>query len=247
MITSLLIIAWGTLLAISIGWVTSAVVRTTVNGPSDLPQQVIARTFPGLLDLGIAISAGLAAGYIAPRRSVTSALPGVGIAVALVPPLAAVGITAHVGLGDQSRNALLLYVTNLAAIIFAASLMLLAAGFRPDPELGRRVLRRRIAITFVAVIAVAIPLTLHTQKTVRDTTLRRAVTQAVDEWDNTVRIIELEAKSSGELANVVLLAAGPNTPQPAWELAELIQLRFDGPVDLRLLYERDQLFEVSAR
>jgi hypothetical protein len=30
-------------------------------------------------------------------------------------------------------------------------------------------------------------------------------------------------------------------------LAEEIRRRFDGPVDLRLLYQRDELFTVSAR
>ena len=95
-------------------------------------REVRARTFPGLLDLGIAVTAGAAAGYITPRRATTGALPGVGIAVALVPPLATVGITYELGADDAARNALLLFVTNLAAIVFAASVMLLLAGF-PTP------------------------------------------------------------------------------------------------------------------
>jgi uncharacterized membrane protein len=86
-----------------------------------LPAEVLARTYPGLLDLAIAIAAGAAAGYISPRRSVISALPGVGIAVALVPPLVTVGITAQLGFGSESGNALLLSATNLAAIVFAAA------------------------------------------------------------------------------------------------------------------------------
>ena len=86
------VIAFGTVLAIAVGYVTSAVAGETIVGPTDLPGEVKARTFPGLLDLGIAVTAGAAAGYILPRRSATSALPGVGIAVALVPPLAVVGI-----------------------------------------------------------------------------------------------------------------------------------------------------------
>ena len=84
---ALLIIAMGTVLAILVGYATSAIASDAVRGTTDLPGEVKARTFPGLLDLGIAVTAGAAAGYILPRRSATSALPGVGIAVALVPPL----------------------------------------------------------------------------------------------------------------------------------------------------------------
>jgi uncharacterized membrane protein len=98
---------------------------------------VRARTFPGLLDLGIAVTAGAAAGYILPRRSATSALPGVGIAVALVPPLAVVGITLEADARTESANALLLYGTNLAAIVFSAAVMLLLSGFRPHVRRSR--------------------------------------------------------------------------------------------------------------
>ena len=241
------VIAFGMSLAIAVGWLISAVVGTSITGPDDLPQQVIARTFPGLLDLGIAITAGAAAGYIAPRRSVTSALPGVGIAVALVPPLATVGITIHLELGEEARNALLLYLTNLAAIIFAASIMLLLAGFRPEPGSGRRSLSSRLGVTVVVVAAIAIPLTLHTRSSIRDVALRRSVTQAVAEWDGSVQIIEVDAAVADGLATVELLLSGPNSVRPAWELAEAIELRFDGPVDLRLLYQRDELYVVSVR
>jgi hypothetical protein len=41
------------------------------------------RSSAGLLDLGMALTAGAAAGYILPRRTTSGALPGVGIAVAL--------------------------------------------------------------------------------------------------------------------------------------------------------------------
>jgi uncharacterized hydrophobic protein (TIGR00271 family) len=135
---SIAVIALGVVLAYATGWVVGALAGGGVVGPSQVPQQIRDRTFPGLLDLGIAVTAGAAAGYILPRRSATSALPGVGIAVALVPPLATAGITAQAGLGAESRNAFLLFVTNLAAIVFAASVMLLVAGFRPQHTSSRR-------------------------------------------------------------------------------------------------------------
>lgn len=246
LVRALLIILLGTLLAVAVGYVTTLAAGTHVVSADDLPQEVLSRTYPGLLDLGIAITAGAAAGYIAPRRSVTSALPGVGIAVALVPPLATVGICLAVGLPGDARNALLLFLTNLAAIVFAASVLLLLAGFRPDDH-PRRGLGRRLAVTVAAVVAVAVPLTLHTRETLRDAALERAVTQSVGEWDDQADVRQLDSDVDDDLAVVELLIASPGEPRPAWLLAQEIRSRVGGPVDLRLRYQRDQQFVVSAR
>lgn len=247
LVRSLLVIGFGMLLAIAVGFVTSAVAGFDIVGAADLPGEVASRTFPGLLDLGIAITAGAAAGYISTRRSTTSALPGVGIAVALVPPLATVGITAQLGLGVESRNALLLFLTNLAAIIFTASIVMLASGFRPHIESARRSLWVRLVMTSLAVVVVAIPLTLHTRAALEDSRLRRAVTVSVTEWDDSLRVVALTADEVDGKAQVELTVAGPNDPRPAWQLAQLIRDAYDGPVDLELRYEIDRVFEVSAR
>lgn len=89
--------------------------------------EILARTQPNLLDLAVALASGIA-GSIQISRSVTSkpgtTLPGVAIAVALMPPLCTVGF----GIGSGFRwdivgGAFLLFLTNLAAIIFAAFLV----------------------------------------------------------------------------------------------------------------------------
>ena len=68
-----------------------------VSSVEALPQEILSRTAPGLIDLGIAVAAGAAGGYVIARPAVSSALPGVGIAVALVPPLATIGICLQLG------------------------------------------------------------------------------------------------------------------------------------------------------
>lgn len=244
---SLVVIALGIVLAVFVGWLVSLIAGGSVTEVSELPNEVRARTFPGLLDLGIAVTAGAAAGYILPRRSTIGALPGVGIAVALVPPLATVGITFELGLPAEAWNAFLLFLTNFAAIVFAASIALVLTGFRPTQYTGRRALGVRIAITLGVVAIVAIPLTLHTLSTLEDARLRRAVVASVESWDDNVRILELNADATGDGATVELLVVGTGDPRPAWVLAEGIRQRFDGAVDLRLRYQRDQLFTVSAR
>jgi len=243
LLRSVAVIAVGTIGAIVVGYLTALLAGTEITSATDLPGEVQARTFPGLLDLGVAITAGAAAGFILPRRSTSGALPGVGIAVALVPPLATVGITLKVRADTEAANAFLLFLTNLAAIIFAASIMLIFAGFRPA---GRGLLRR-LAVTLVAVFVVAIPLTIHTRSAVEDVSLRRSVASAVVAWDDSVRVVDLTADADNGRAQVDLLVSGPNEPRPSWQLATEIQRRFRGPVDLRLEYQRNDLFSVSAR
>jgi len=247
LVRALAIIALGTVLAIVVGGLMSAIAGGTVVDVRALPQEIRSRTFPGLLDLGIAISAGAAAGYVLPRRSAVSALPGVGIAVALVPPLATVGITAELGLSTEARNALLLFVTNLAAIVFAAGIVLLFSGFRPEVRTSRGVLRARLALTLILVLLVAIPLTLHTQSVLSDQRLQNAVVRSVEAWDSDVRIVENESDVVGDRADVQLLLVGRGEPRPVWALAEEIRRRFGGPVDLRVLYQGNESFVVSAR
>jgi uncharacterized hydrophobic protein (TIGR00271 family) len=246
LVRSVLVILLGTVLAIVVGWVVSLVAGTAVIDVRELPNEIRSRTFPGLLDLGVAITAGAAAGYVQPRRSAISALPGVGIAVALVPPLATVGITIELGLITEARNALLLYLTNLAAIIFAAGAVLLLSGFRPHGD-GRRGLRRRIGITAVAVALVAIPLYSHTRAVLAEQRLRSSIVDAVQSWDDDARIIDIDAQIIGSSAEIELLLTGLGDAAPAWVLAEGIRERFGGPVDLRVLYQSDELFVVSAR
>lgn len=247
LVKAIAIIAVGTLLAVVVGWLVALIAAGRVIDVSALPGEIQGRTFPGLLDLGIAITAGAAAGYVQPRRSTIAALPGVGIAVALVPPLATVGITMQLGLSTEARNAMLLYLTNLAAIVFSAAVVLILSGFRPSDETGRRALGLRLTVTLLAVVAVAVPLTLHTRSVIADLRLDSAVVSAVENWDPDVDIIDQTSDVADSRATVDLLLVGRGDPRPVYELAEAISVRFGGPVDLQVRYQSDRLFVVSVR
>jgi uncharacterized hydrophobic protein (TIGR00271 family) len=104
-------------------------------------KEMLSRTGPTLLDLLVATVSGVAAAYALCRKNVSAALPGVAIAVALVPPLATVGL--FLGMWDlpHAYGAFLLFVTNLAGITFASGVVFTLLGFRP-PNLEERDLRR---------------------------------------------------------------------------------------------------------
>ena len=89
--------------------------------------EILSRTRPNLLDLGVALLSGLAGSLLVFRRGSSSALPGVAIAVALMPPLCASGFGFGSGLQwSIVTGAGLLFLTNLAAIVTAAFLVFLS-------------------------------------------------------------------------------------------------------------------------
>ena len=97
------------------------------------------------------------------RREVSDALPGVAVAVALVPPLATVGATFALGRPDLSWGALLLYLTNLAAIVLVGAVVFILTGFVPRAQIIRAEQRIRAGMLTagVAVLAVSVPLGVH--------------------------------------------------------------------------------------
>ena len=91
--------------------------------------EILSRTQPNLLDLGVAIFSGLAGSVVVCRGGGgggVTALPGVAIAVALMPPLCTVGFGVGSGfVGPIISGAGLLFLTNLAAIVASAFLVFL--------------------------------------------------------------------------------------------------------------------------
>ena len=125
-----------------------------------ISSEVLARTRPDLRDLIVALAAGAAGAYATIKPDVSTALPGAAVAVALVPPLATIGITLEAGRGDLVAGAVLLYLANLVAIVVIATVVFIATGFVPPRRLEDRmthVIASSVALA-VAIAAVAVPL-----------------------------------------------------------------------------------------
>lgn len=102
----------------------------------ELPGEVMARTQPGPIDLGVALAGGIAAAFALAMPNISAALPGVAIATALMPPLCTIGIGIAMNRWDVAGGATLLFITNAITIAFAASLVFYALGFS-GPLLSR--------------------------------------------------------------------------------------------------------------
>ena len=90
--------------------------------------QIQARVHPNLLDWFVAFVSGVAAAYAMGRPKLLSALPGVAIAAALVPPIATSGLMLSVFQFKLSLGALLLFLTNIVAIVLGTCCAFWAVG-----------------------------------------------------------------------------------------------------------------------
>ncbi len=202
----------------------------------ELTPSLDARTSPGLLDLGVALAAGAAGAYVAVRRTGSDALPGVAIAVSLVPPLATVGICLELGRPDDAAGALLLFVTNFAAIVVAACIVFTLAGAAPSREMlsERHRVRNGFVAAVIALVIIAIPLVWTGVQ--RATEWIRATTGApyVRAWVGDRDLVVREWSVEGD--TVTLLLAGSDAPGDPQPLAADLAAAYGAPVTLEIQY-----------
>ncbi len=150
----------------------------------EITAEMLSRTRPGLQDLLVGLFAGAAAAYVLVRKEAASAITGVAVAVALVPPLSTAGVLLYLGQAELAWGAFLLYLTNLVTIVFAGAAVLLLLGFKPqvrDKGLNKRV-RWGVVSALAIVFILAIPLGWQSVGEIRDNNERLAIVATVEEW-----------------------------------------------------------------
>ncbi|MBE9141962.1 DUF389 domain-containing protein [Planktothrix mougeotii] len=141
------------IISIVVGTIVALILSITLGkivGIEDFGSEVLARTEPNLIDLGIAVVAGGLSGFTKVEKGISDAVAGTAIAVALMPPLCVIGLTLSQGFYDLSYGATLLYLTNLIGIALACMIVFVLAGYSQ--------LKREFVITLIVASVLAIPL-----------------------------------------------------------------------------------------
>ena len=144
-----------------------------INFHGEATAQMLQRTSPSILDLVVAIISGVAAAYALCRKNVSSSLPGVAIAVALVPPLTTVGVCLSIGFWSLSFGALKLFLSNMVGIVFASALVFASLGFKPNlvntkDQRKITVFKRSIIASATLVVVMLLLLVTRTVEEVRE-------------------------------------------------------------------------------
>ncbi|MFR0358441.1 DUF389 domain-containing protein [Streptomyces sediminimaris] len=172
------------LLVIAVGLVMSL----ALPGDYDLlsNSQISSRTSPGLMDLIAALATGMAGAVALARRDVAAVLPGVAIAISLVPPLVVAGVCLGHLSGWLALGALALFVSNFFALAFAGMVVFASLGYaseadRADKAAGRpaRGASAAMALLFVVVF---VPLTANTVATLLLNVWTGRTKDAAQQW-----------------------------------------------------------------
>jgi uncharacterized hydrophobic protein (TIGR00271 family) len=177
----LLLLAAGAAAVVAASWLLGHLVPYPVIAATN--GQVAARVTPRIVDLVAALATGSVGSVALARPDISDTLPGVAIAISLVPPLAVAGLTLQSGEPGQCLGALLLFATNVAAIL-ASGIVVMAlyrVGRVPGPATAPA-FHRPVAVVVIAVLllAVLVPLWINSDR-IDKTTIRQADVQAVAE------------------------------------------------------------------
>ncbi|HFE67633.1 MAG TPA: TIGR00341 family protein [Chloroflexi bacterium] len=163
--------------------------------PQPATDQILSRTQPTYLDLLVALFSGAAGAYAMTRVNLAGAIPGVAIAAALVPPLGVVGYGLGTGRLDIAGGALLLFVTNLAAIVLAAALVFLVMGFQPRQDMAYKDVWHNLRKVLTAILIISIPLLLTSVRSAKQSNTELTVTSIIQ---------QSISPDEGEVTNIII-------------------------------------------
>ncbi|MFK0017309.1 TIGR00341 family protein [Streptomyces sp. NPDC091027] len=179
--TAAFFVAAGGLLVVALGALFSLVLPASYDMLSN--SQISSRTSPGLMDLVAALATGFAGALALSRRDVAAVLPGVAIAISLVPPLVVTGVCLGQTAWWLALGSFVLFVSNLLAMAFAGmvvfgGLVYATADRRQETGAARR--------TYLALVllfgAVGVLLVANTAATVLVQLWTTRATNSADEW-----------------------------------------------------------------
>lgn len=188
---------------------------------SGLTEELMARTAPNLLDLIVALASAIAGALAMARSTIAAALPGVAIAAALVPPVATIGIATARFAWLEALGAVLLFATNVVAIVLGSALTLWLIGIRQRGN-GVPVWTTRMVMLLMVVLC-ALSVTLGTGLMApRHPTAPDPIAALVA--DAGYQLVSIDGN--------IITIAGTTPPSPDWLAAvdaatdDALQLRF---------------------
>ncbi|MGY0496925.1 DUF389 domain-containing protein [Nocardia sp. FBN12] len=198
---SLLLVLSGIVVVVALGFLFAQLLPNPVNVLSNA--QVVGRTSPKLMDLTAAMATGLVAAIAITRRDVGDVLPGVAIAISLVPPLGVVGVCLGSRAPALAGGAFVLFASNVVAMIITSTIVLLIAGYAgdADPATVRR--GRAYLALGAALVLVAIPMVLNSLSTL----WAGQIADAARDWlGDSADAQVIDVTLQGDIATVSVLA-----------------------------------------
>jgi uncharacterized hydrophobic protein (TIGR00271 family) len=233
---SVAMVVGGAAVVVAVAWLMGTVISLPVNEATN--SQVAIRVHPRLIDLVAALATGAVGAFALARSDISDTLPGVAIAISLVPPLAVVGLTLEAGEPGQATGALLLFATNVAAILATGVVVMAIYGVHRHVVASDGFRRRNaigVVVAFVAVVVV--PLAASTAVIATDAQDVYRITGVAEQWAEAGRWSVVSVDRSDDAIVVRAIGAG-EPPDPAQLRRDLDDAGYDGrSLDLHLIPE----------
>ncbi|MGW8593540.1 TIGR00341 family protein [Dietzia sp. NPDC055877] len=175
-VRSLFVVIAGIALVLMIGFLISQFLPNPTNVLSN--SQVSGRTSPKLMDLTAALATGFVGVIAMIRRDVGDVLPGVAIAISLVPPLVVAGVCLGAGAPGLAFGAIVLFASNMVAMIVTATVILIVVGYAREAGSGEARRGRAYVILGVALLVVALPMVVNSMSSVWSV----RIADAAEDW-----------------------------------------------------------------
>jgi uncharacterized hydrophobic protein (TIGR00271 family) len=236
----LISVGLATLIAVFLAWMLG-----TLSGLVEYGSEVLARSQPNLLDLGVAVAAGGISGYAKVRPKLSSALAGTAIAVALMPPICVVGLGISQLRWSLSLGAGILYLTNLLGITLSCMVAFLITGYTP---LMRA--RKGLGLATACTSILLIPLGISFFQLVRQNQLEGSLRRALVDRTITFQRVQLINSETNWLmkppeVRLVVITSEPVTPKQVRLLEEFVAKELKRP--FTLIFEISQFQEVRRQ
>jgi len=227
--------------------VVTAILVAHLIGLRTLNSEILSRTNPNLINLGIAIGAGIAGAFAYTRQSVADALPGTAVAVALVPPLCVVGIGVVSGEMPLIQGASVLFFTNFIGIIFSGGLVFVFQGYGTIAKA-----RQGLMVTILALLLLGLPLSYQMRHLLVSSNLRSDVEKLIRNQeiifaDKEIRTLKVASRSDSLLIELAIEAQVNSISKKQLQSAQaFLSNRLETPVTLRVKLVPIESFEIPA-
>jgi len=204
----------------------------------DPTPSLLAQTRPTLIDLFVAALAGFAGGLAMIDERISPALPGVAIATALNPPIAALGLCLAYGAYQGAWGAFLLFFANVLAILGVGAVLFVAAGFVTRKEIGSLGgLARRFAPAVIGLLVVTGLLTQYLVTMIQTLRTNRTITAVLDEQlsrEPNTALMSLDFSRSDGAVEVLSTVSAPRviSPERVKVIQDALASHLGGPVRL---------------
>ncbi len=212
--SSLLLSMAGIAVAVAVGFILTLPINFTFQ-PETI-NQIMVRTSPRLIDLLAALVTGLAGAFAMSRRDISDTLPGVAIAISLVPPLANTGILLATFNYALALGSFLLFMTNFFAIIITGAALFGIMGFSRvtllEMSIGAK--RKGIALVLISLIIICVPLGYNGYNISMNTNITQTVEAASGTWlgGSGYELTSVNTQSGNDTVIVRIMGNGPLPP-----------------------------------